>query len=73
MADEQWHPQQEGKFLPDGSYELRIPYANETELVMDILKHGAAVEVIAPEALRHTIMENLRRAQEKYLLRKNGK
>ncbi len=68
VADEQWHPQQQGKFLPDGSYELRIPYANETELVMDILKHGAAVEVIAPEALRHIIMENLRRTQEKYLL-----
>jgi len=68
VADEQWHPQQQGKFLPDGSYELRIPYANETELVMDILKHGAAVEVIAPDALRQTIMENLRRAQKKYLL-----
>ncbi|MEK6735649.1 MAG: WYL domain-containing protein [Pseudomonadota bacterium] len=73
VADEQWHPQQEGKFLPDGRYELCIPYANETELVMDILKHGVAVEVIAPETLRHTIMENLRKAQEKYLPRKNGK
>lgn len=67
VADEQWHPQQQGEFMPDGSYELRIPYANETGLVMDILKHGAAVEVIAPQALRQTIMQNLRLAQEKYL------
>lgn len=67
VADEQWHPQQQGKFLPDGRYELRIPYASETELVMDILKHGAAVEVIAPEALRQTILLNLRQAQEHYL------
>jgi len=73
VADEQWHPQQQGKFLPDGSYELHIPYANETELVMDILKHGAAVEVIAPETLRHTIMENLLRTQEKYLLTRKTK
>jgi len=73
VADEQWHPQQEGKFLPDGSYELRIPYANETELVMDILKHGAEVEVIAPEALRHAILQNLRMAQEKYLLKRKEK
>ncbi len=66
-ADEQWHPRQQGQFLLDGSYELRIPYANETELVMDILKHGAAVEVIAPEALRQTILQNLQQAQENYL------
>ena len=70
VANEQWHPQQEGKFLPDDRYELRIPYANETELVMDILKHGAAVEVIAPEALRQTILLNLRQAQENYLIEK---
>lgn len=68
VADEQWHPHQQGQFLLDGSYELRIPYANETELVMDILKHGAAVEVVAPEALRQTILQNLQQAQERYLL-----
>ncbi|PSJ18813.1 helix-turn-helix transcriptional regulator [Nitrosomonas supralitoralis] len=66
VAEEQWHPQQEGKFLPDGRYELCIPYANETELVMDILKHGAAVEVITPKTLRQTIIENLRKMQTIY-------
>ena len=71
VADEQWHPRQEGKFLSDGSYELRIPYADETELVMDILKHGAAVEVIAPETLCKTIMQNLQQAQDNYLLKRN--
>ncbi|MBK7490723.1 MAG: WYL domain-containing protein [Nitrosomonas sp.] len=67
VADEQWHPHQQGQFLLAGSYELRIPYANETELVMDILKHGAAVEVIAPEALRQTIVQNLQQVQKNYL------
>ncbi len=71
VANEQWHPQQQGKFLPDGRYQLKIPYANETELVMDILKHGAAVEVIAPEALRDVVLQNLRKAQEKYLPQKD--
>ncbi len=73
VADEQWHPQQEGKFLSDGNYELRIPYANETELVMDILKHGAAVEVIAPEALRQTIVTNLSNMQEIYTTKNSTK
>ncbi|MGZ0020321.1 helix-turn-helix transcriptional regulator [Nitrosomonas sp. wSCUT-2] len=69
VADEQWHPRQQGKFLPDGRYELHIPYASKTELVMDILKHGAAVEVIAPETLRQTILLNLQQAQEYYVTR----
>ncbi|MBX3639341.1 MAG: YafY family transcriptional regulator [Nitrosomonas sp.] len=73
VADEQWHPQQQGKFLPDGRFELRISYANETELVMDILKHGAAVEVIAPENLRRTIEHHIREMQEIYAAEKTGK
>jgi len=36
---------------------------------MDILKHGAAVEVIAPETLRQTILLNLQQAQEYYVTR----
>ena len=70
VADEQWHPQQQGTFLPDGRYELRIPYANETELIMDILKHGAAVEVIAPESLRQSIVKKLHEMQKIYEIEK---
>lgn len=66
VADEQWHPRQQGKFLTDGCYELRIPYANETELIMDILKHGAAVEVVAPPSLRRTIVKKIHEMQENY-------
>lgn len=70
VADEQWHPRQQGKFLADGCYELRIPYASETELIMDILKHGAAVEVVAPPSLRRTIVKKIYEMQENYA---NGK
>lgn len=29
-----------------------LPYADETELLMDILRHGPDVEVLSPEGLR---------------------
>ena len=32
----------------NGSYTLTIPYADETELVMDIMRHGADVESWRP-------------------------
>lgn len=40
VADERWHPHQIGQYLTDGRYELRIPYRDERELVMDILRYG---------------------------------
>jgi hypothetical protein len=57
---------QAGQFLVDGRYELRIPYRDERELVMDILRHGAAVEVISPDALRRSVQEQLQRAIAQY-------
>lgn len=70
VADEHWHPQQQSLLLGDGSYELRIPYSDSRELIMDILKHGAEVEVIAPEELRREVLEHLRLAAAKYTTRK---
>jgi proteasome accessory factor C len=66
VADEKWHPQQQGTWLEDGSYELAIPYRESRELVMDVMRHGAHVEVIAPEALRKEIAERLRAAARRY-------
>ena len=66
VADERWHPQQVGQFLIDGRYELRIPYRDDKELIMDILRHGAAVEVIAPKSLRLAVHEQLKRAMVQY-------
>ena len=43
---EQWHPDQQGRLLPDGSWELKLPYADATELVMDILRQGEQVQVV---------------------------
>ncbi len=66
VADEQWHPQQQGEVLSNGSFELRIPYSDPRELIMDILKYGPDVEVIAPSELRKLHVEKLRVALDNY-------
>lgn len=55
VQHEVWHPQQQGQLHPDGSYALRVPYADERELVGDILRFGAEVQVIAPASLRQQV------------------
>jgi proteasome accessory factor C len=71
VADERWHPEQVGQFLTDGRYELRIPYRDDRELVMDILRHGPEVEVVSPDSLRDGVAGRLRLALAQY--RKEGK
>lgn len=66
VADEQWHPQQEGRWLEDGRYELRIPYRESRELVMDILRHGSGATVIAPDELAAAVRDELARALGAY-------
>ena len=66
VMEEQWHPQQRTELLPDGSLVLELPYANPTELVMDILRHGSGVEVIEPPALRKQVRERLAEALRQY-------
>ncbi|MDH4229839.1 MAG: WYL domain-containing protein [Nitrospirota bacterium] len=68
VADERWHPEQRGHLLPDGSYELSVPYADATELLMDILRHGPEVEVLAPPALRAAAEKALREALQRYVV-----
>ena len=59
VAVELWHPEQKGKFHEDGSYELKIPYSNNTELMMDILRCGAGVKVLYPKELRLQVMAEI--------------
>jgi len=62
VAKERWHRDQDGRFLDDGSYELRVPYSNSLELTMDVLKYGPDVEVMAPAELRREVAKRLRAA-----------
>lgn len=66
VADENWHPEQQGIMLEDGSYKLHIPYSDERELIMDIMKHGPDVEVIGPNELRQEIRDRLLAALSNY-------
>ena len=66
VSRETWHPEQIGTPQLDGTYLLRFPYSQEPELVMDILKYGADVQVLAPESLRNAVAERLRAAAMLY-------
>lgn len=66
VAAEEWHPGQEGRWLDDGRYELRVPYSDPTELVMDVLRHGDSVTVTGDKALATLIAQRLRSAAAQY-------
>lgn len=57
VGSEIWHPEQRGVFDPAGRYTLEFPYRDDRELLLEILKHGAGVEVLAPEALRTKVRD----------------
>jgi predicted DNA-binding transcriptional regulator YafY len=66
VADEHWHSQQKGTWLPDGRYELQLPYSNSKELLMDVLKYGPDAEVVAPLPLREEMKSLLHLALADY-------
>ncbi len=59
VADEAWHPDQKFTWLCDGRYQLEVPYADERELIMDIMRHLPEVEVVSPESLKHLLVQHL--------------
>jgi predicted DNA-binding transcriptional regulator YafY len=71
VADEQWHPQQEYSNLSDGGCELKIPYGNPTELIMDILKYGPDVEVLSPPELREAVVQRIQETAAIYEAKKS--
>lgn len=66
VATEEWHPKQKGEPQADGSYVLEIPYNDDRELVGDILRHGAEVEVLGPPELREHVRAEIERAGKVY-------
>ena len=61
IAEQEWHDAQEVSVGKDGSLRLRFPVSGFGEVAREILKHGAAVEVIEPKELRDTIREEIRK------------
>jgi predicted DNA-binding transcriptional regulator YafY len=69
VAAERWHASQRGRAEPDGHYVLEVPYADPRELLMDVLKYGADVEVLGPPALRALVDEEVARMASRRPLR----
>ena len=63
---EEWHPEQQGRWLEGGAYELRLPYVDATELIMDVLRQGPEVVVVAPPALVQAVRDRLVAAAAQY-------
>ena len=61
VAHEIWHPAQRSKWESDGSYVLEVPFSDARELMMDVLKYGADVEVLGPPALRDRVNAEIAR------------
>ena len=57
VAEECWHLQQQGELTTLGEYILRVPYTMDEELIGEILRHGAEVEVVSPPQLRSKVRE----------------
>ena len=55
-----------GKMNPDGSYELKVPFNDHRELIMDILKYGEDCTILGPPELIEKVKEQLERGLRRY-------
>jgi len=61
IAQEVWHLNQRVQTNKDGSITLEVPYSDDRELLMDILKHGAEVQVLKPAALKKRVRDEVKK------------
>ncbi len=66
VSSERWHSNQQAKINKDGSFELKVPYADDRELIMDILKYGGDCQVVEPKVLRDRVIAEFRRGLSQY-------
>lgn len=66
VREQLWHPAQKARTTPDGGLELSFPVADFREVKMMILQFGADVEVLAPDALREEVREEVARMRKLY-------
>ena len=67
VSKETWHHDQSSELLEDGSYILEIPYSNDQELLMALLRHSPEVEILEPPELRQRLHAALCDAASKNL------
>ncbi|MCS6953023.1 MAG: WYL domain-containing protein [Bryobacterales bacterium] len=66
VSRELWHPDQRQSRMPDGTLLLEVPYSSDREILMDVLRHGPDVQVLAPDSLRRAVAMALERASALY-------
>jgi predicted DNA-binding transcriptional regulator YafY len=66
ISRETWHPEQVSEYDVEGYYLLSVPYSQDTELIMEILKYADEVEVLGPPALRARIRKRVIATQALY-------
>jgi predicted DNA-binding transcriptional regulator YafY len=64
IREQVWHPDQKVVENADGTLDLTIPVADFREIKMWILQYGADVCVLAPEALRREVADEVRKMAE---------
>jgi predicted DNA-binding transcriptional regulator YafY len=64
---ETWHRQQECHTEADCSYVLSVPYSDDREILGDILRFGADVEVLEPPELRAKVQMEFLQAAGRYV------
>ena len=66
VSRETWHPQQTSEYDDEGCYLLSVPYSQDTELIMEILKYANEVEVLEPPELRARVRARITATQTLY-------
>ena len=66
VKHEEWHPNQRTKEEMDDSFILEVPYSDERELIGDILKYGADVEVVSPRELIKIVEKSIEQTRKYY-------
>jgi predicted DNA-binding transcriptional regulator YafY len=66
VSRETWHPEQVSEYDIEGYYLLSVPYSQDTELIMEILKYADEVEVLEPPELRARIRKRVTATQALY-------
>jgi proteasome accessory factor C len=62
VAEEIWHSDQQDSLQDDGSLIRKFPYGVDVELIRDLMREGADVEVMGPKALRDKVLAGHRLA-----------
>lgn len=66
VRSETWHVDQLGQLMEDGGFLLTVPYSDPRELVLEILRYGPDVRVLAPAELQQEVAQRLRAAADQY-------